>query len=67
MRLFQLAEFFSIIGESIRDRVFTTPIKRRVLILEVLRRSRAGTAKKNCDTQLDATKRKNGNKTENWQ
>ena len=43
------------------------PIKRRVLILEVLRRSRAGTAKKNCNTQLDATKRKNGSKTENWQ
>ena len=43
------------------------PHKTLCFNLEVSRRSRTGTAKKNCNTQLDATKRKNGNKTENWQ
>ena len=62
---------FSTVRESIRDCVFTTPIKRRAY-LDVSRRNRAGTTKKNCDTQLDSTKRRNaeqenGNKTENWQ
>ena len=49
---------FSIVGKSIREHVFTTPIKRRAY-LDVSRRNRAGTTKKNCDTELDATKRRN--------
>ena len=47
--------------------MFTTPIKRRAH-LEVSRRSRAGTTKKNCDTQLDASKRRNAEQeNEKWE
>ena len=47
--------------------MFTTPIKRHAH-LEVSRRNRAGTTKKNCDTQLDATKRRNAEQeNEKWE
>ena len=47
--------------------MFTTPIKRRAH-LDVSRRNRAGTTKKNCDTELDATKRRNAEQeNEKWE
>ena len=47
--------------------MFTTPIKRRAY-LDVSRRNRAGTTKKNCDTELDGTKRRNAEQeNEKWE
>ena len=47
--------------------MFTTPIKRRAYS-DVSRRNRAGTTKKNCDTELDATKRRNAEQeNEKWE